>query len=278
MNTINTTVRAVKSRPLIIILPAVLLLLWSVLNTYNPILPVISGIVKITGGTTMDSLVSVLQLIMDPSLIPLVLLLFIGTILLVSLFAGLVLSGYFYVIASALNGRKRCSGEFREGLKRYFFRYFLISLRAVPFMEALAVFMLVSSIPAIIVTRAVTIDKPELLIAAVFVDILTAAVLFFSLIFSRIYIFFWYPSALKAAKKPFTYGKRLVDRHFWEIVLRVLFFDIVFAAFHYIISAIGSPIMQQLLAWLFNTVFFTTFAVYVFKAFSEYSKPSDTNL
>lgn len=277
MNILNITVRAVIRRPFIIILPAVIMLLWLVLNTYNPILPVITGIASITGGTTLDSMVSVIQLLMDPTLIPVILLIFAGTTLLASLFAGLVLSGYFNVIATALDGEPGSRGKFKEGFKGYFIKYFSISLRAVPFMALLAVFMLVSSVPAIIVTRAVAVDKPELLIAAVFVDILTVAVLFFGLIFSRIYIFFWYPAAFKAAKKPFTFGKRVVDRHFWKIVLRILVFDIIFAAFHYIISAAGSSLLQLLLVWLFDTVFFTTFAVYIFSAFKEYNNLTGAN-
>lgn len=271
MNILKTTVRAVSRRPLIIILPAVLLLMFSLLNSYNPILPIITGIASITGGTALESLISVLQLLLAPSMISIVLILFAGTTLLASLFAGLVLSGYFNVVMSALDGQPGKRGEFREGLKRYFSRYFAITLRAVPFMLLLSVFMLVSSVPAIIVTRAVTIDKPELLIAAVFVDILTVAVLFFGFIFSRAYIFFWYPAALKVAKKPFAYGKRLVDGHFWGIVLRILIFDIVFVLFHYINITAGSSILQTLLGWLFNTAFFTILTVYIINAFKEFN-------
>lgn len=277
MNILNTTVRAVIKRPFIIILPAIVMLLWSAINAYNPILPVITGIASITGGTALDSLVYVIQLLMDPSIFPVILILFAAGTLLASLIAGLVLSGYFNVIASVLEGKSGGRGIFREGLKRYFSRYFFISLRAVPFMGLLAAFMLVSSIPAIIVTKAVTADKPELLLAAVFVDILTIAVLFFGFIFSRIYIFFWYPAAMKAVKRPFTFGKRVADGHFWGIVLRILIFDLMFIAFYYIISTVGGALIQQLLAWLFDTAFFTTLSVYVLNAFREFSKPSAAN-
>ncbi len=271
MNILKTTVQAVIRRPFVIILPAALMLLFTLLNTYNPILPVIAGIASVTGSSLFDSLVSVIQLLLNPSLIPVILVAFSGTVLLASLFTGLVLSGYFNVLVSALDGAPAKRGEFLEGLKRYFTRYFFISLRTVPFMLLLATFMLVSSVPAVIVTRAVTADKPELLIAAVFVDILTFAVLFFAFIFSRAYIFFWYPSGLKAGKKPFAYGKRLVDVHFWGIVLRIFVFDIVFAVFCYLTSITGSPILQLLLGWVFNTAFFTTLGVYVFNAFREFS-------
>jgi hypothetical protein len=270
MDILKTTVRAVKGRPFIIILPAVLILLCSVLNTYNPVLPIITGIASITGGSAIDSLVSVIQLLLDPSLMPVIVVMFVGLALLTSLFVALILSGYFNVLAKALDGLPGERGEFWQGLRRYFLRYFTISLRAVPFLLLLAAFMLVCSIPAVIVTRAVTPDKPELLIAAVFVDVLTVAVLFFAFIFSRAYIFFWYPSAMEMAKKPFSYGKRLVDGHFWGIVLRILIFDVVFVGIHYIISIIGSHPLQLVLGWLFDTAFLATLAVYVFRAFKEF--------
>lgn len=275
MNIFNTTLRAIAKRPLIILIPAILLLLCSLINTYNPIIPFISGIASITGGTAFDSLISALQMLLNPSFLPVILAAFIAIALLASLFTGIILSGYFNIVASAVEGREKERSEFIEGLRHYFSKVFLISLRAVPFMLFLAVFMLIASLPAIIVTKSTLSDKPELLIAAVFIDILTIAVMLFGFLFSSAYIFFWYPSALKTVKKTFTYAKRLVDRHFWGIILRILLFYIAFAAVHYLISATGRTMVQQLLLWLFDTAFLTTLSVYVFDAFKTYSNPSN---
>lgn len=269
-NITNITIRAVARRPLVILLPAALGLVFSVLNAYNPMIPVISGIVSITGGTFYDQLLSVIQLLLDPAFMPVVLSVLAGIALLISLFSGIVLSGYFNMIAAAVDDRAKEPGEFSGGLKRFFIKYFLVSLRAVVFMLLLAAVILVSSLPALIVSRATAAGKPELLFAAAFIDVLTVVVLLFGFLFSAAYILFWFPSAMKTEKKSFTYGKRLVDKYFWRIILHLLIFFVVFGGIHLAIAATGEPTLQLLLGWIFDTAFLTVFTVYVFAAFREY--------
>lgn len=270
MRIVETTLRAVARRPLIIVLPALLGLVFSLLNAYNPLMPVISGIVSITGGTFYDSILSAVQLLLDPALVPIVLSASAGLVLLISLFSGLVLSGYFNIVAAAVDDRERQPGEFRGGFKRFFVKFFLLSLRAALFMLALTVLILVSSLPALIVSGTTAAGKTELLFAAAFIDILTIAVLLFGFLFSMAYILFWFPSAMKTEKKSFTYGKRLVDGYFWRIILHLLIFFLIFAGIHLAIAAAGQPTLQLLLGWLFDTAFLTTLAVYVFAAFKAY--------
>jgi MFS family permease len=269
MNIIKVSIQSSVRRPVVIILPAVLALAFFVINNYNPIMPVILGISSATGGSFFDGVISALQLIMDPSIIPGIGIFMAGVVIFASLLAGIILSGYFHIIRNTLDGIKKTKNDFKAGIKKYFLRIFVITLKATLFTGLISCIMIVAAVPAIIITRAATTTKPELMLAAIFVDILTAGVLFFGFMFSRVYLYYWYPAAIKNIEKPFIYAKRLIDKHFWKIVSRFFLFDIVFAIFIYFFIIIASAVLKLLFGWIFATVFSTVMVIYVFQSFSE---------
>lgn len=271
MNVLSTAIKAAFRRPVIIILPAAVMLVLTCLNSYNPLMPLILGLSSTIGGSFFDGLISALQLLVDPDFLPSILLFTGGAVLLVSLLAGVILSGYFHIIGTTLEGNRKAEGDFIYGIKKYFSRIFLITLKSSLITFFISCFMLVSTVPAVIITRAAATGKPELLIAAILVDILTAGALFFSCMFLRVYLFFWYPSSFKNTKNPFKYAKRIVDGHFWQIVSRFILFDIVFIVFQYLVVISASIILKLLLGWVFTTIFFTVFVVYIFYSYSIYS-------
>ena len=269
MNILKVSIRSSVRRPVIIILPAVLALVFFVINSYNPIMPVILGISSATGGSFFEGVISALQLIMDPAIIPGITVFMAGVVIFASLLAGIILSGYFHIIRNTLEGIKKTKSDFKAGIKKYFLKISIITLKAALFIGLISCIMIVATVPAIIITRAATTTKPELMLAAIFVDILTAGVLFFGFMFSRVYLFYWYPAAIKNIKKPFRYAKRLVDRHFWRIVSRFVMFDIIFAIFIYLFMIIASAVLKLLFGWIFATVFATAMIIYIFQSFSE---------
>jgi hypothetical protein len=271
MNILTTAARTVLKRPFIIIFFGILMIFFTALNNYNPLLPIIFGLSNMTGESIFESMVSLLQVILNPGLIPQIILLFIGFALLASLIAGVVFSGYMYIIDKAVGNSEKVAGDFFTGLKKYFLKIFLTTLKVVLVSFFLVIFMMIVCVPAIVVTRVAMTDKPELLAAAIFIDFLTAAVLFFGLMFSRIYIFFWYPAIFKNETKPFTAGKRFVDGNFWSILGRLLVFDIVFVVFQYIIFVTGNSALKFIISWIFGTVFIVTLIIYIFSFFNKYS-------
>lgn len=269
MNILKITIQSAVKRPLIIILPAVIMLMFSVLNSYNPVLTVILGISSATGGTVFDGVISVLQLIMDPAIIPGIALFIAGAIILISLLAGIILSGYFHIVRITLEGINKTKGDFKAGIKKYFTKVFIITLKASLFTVFISGIMIIATVPSIIITRVATSTKPELLLAAIFVDILTAGVLFFGLIFSKIYLLYWYPAVFNNIPKPFKYVKRIVDGNFWQIVFKLVMFDIVFSVFLYLVLIIASITLKLIFGWIFITIFFTVLVVFIFYSFSE---------
>lgn len=271
MKLIRLTIQSTIRRPVIIVLPAVLMLLLTVLNSYNPVLPILMGLGNITGTSVFDGLVSALQLMLDPAILPMVILAILGAILIGSLVAGIILSGYLHILDNTLAGVEKSHGDFVTGIRKYFARIFLITLRTSFFIFFIICYILVACIPAIIITKAASAAKPEMLLAAVFVDILTVAVLFFSLMFTRAYLFYWYPAGLKVARNPFREAKRFVDKNFWQIVIRFILFDIIFIVFQYLIFISGAIVLTLLFNWIFCTAFFTVLVVFIMSSYREYS-------
>lgn len=269
MNILKLTVQSASKRPVIFILPAVLALVLSAINCYNPVLPVLLGISGATGGSIFDGVISALQLITDPALIPAVAIFLACAVVILTLLAGVILSGYFHIVRNTLAGNEKSKGDFGAGMGKYLLKVSTITLRAVLFMVLISGVIIVATVPAIIITRAASTTRPELMLAAVFVDFLTAAIVFFGLMFTRIYLFYWYPAAFNDVQKPFRYAKSLVDGHFWQIVLRFLVFDVVFVVFAYLIIITTSTILKLLLGWIFAAVFLTVLSVYVFHSFGE---------
>jgi len=159
----------------------------------------------------------------------------------------------------------------RPRLRKYFIRVSLISARVTVFGFLFIIFMLVASVPSIVISRAAATDKPELLAAAIFVDILTAGIIFFGLMFFRLYMLYWYPAAINNSGKYFSIGKQTVDRKFWSLTGRFVIFDAVYILFQFLFTLIKDPSVNLIVNWLFRTCFFTCFVIYIFYSYRKYS-------
>lgn len=269
MNIIKVTIHSVSKKPVIIILPAVAALICCIINNYNPVLPVVLGISSATGGSFFDGIISILQLLMEPNVIASVAIFAAGAVILVSLLAGLILSGYFSIVGNTLEGIEKAKGEFKAGLKKYFFKVFVITIKAALSAGFISGIMVIATVPAIIITRASAVTKPELMPAALLVDILTAGVLFFGFMFLRVYLFYWYPAVIKDMAKPFRRAKQFVDRYFWSILSRLAVFDVVFAVFLYFFLNTSSALLKLLFGTIFITIFITMLIIYIFNSFTK---------
>lgn len=263
MNIFKTTIQAVVKRPFIPILIGSIMLVAAIFNAFIPLMAMIIGIVNMTGGGFFDSILSVLQMLIDAENIPIILISMATITVIVSIVMGLLLPGFLLIVGDALEKGKKKKGLFVEGIKRYFFRFLLMALKTSLFTLLLIVFLLVASVPAIIVTRATVTSNPDLLLAAIFMDIVTAGVFFMCLSFFSAYIYMWYVAASKGVKKPFKVGKAIADREFWKISLGLLVFDVIFAATIYLIYSSDSQMFRYVSGWIFTTAFFTTLAVYL---------------
>lgn len=266
------TLKTIIVRPFILVFIAVLALLITAINKVNPIMPILRGLNSITNGSFFENIVSYLQLILDPEIIPMIAAVALVFCLIVSLMSGFLLSGLLNIVNKTTFDKEKSKGDFRVGIKKYFWRIFFITFKSLVLTILFMLFMLVVSVPGIVVTIASITGKPELIIPALFVDLLTVFVMFFGLMFFKTYILLWYPAALNNERKYFSAGKKVVDRKFWSIAIRLLIFDIVFIIYEYIAIYIREFSVFFIISWIFNTIFFTLLLIYIFTIYRAYSK------
>jgi len=280
MDIIKTTVHAVTRRPFILLLIAVLMLAVGILNAFVPVMAILIGIVNMAGGGIIESLLALLQMLIDPGILP-ALTIFLGVMtLLVSIVGGILLPGYLSVVEDAISKGDRqfkTKSIFLKSLKGRFLKFFFMTLKTMVLAILLVIFLMVASVPAIIVTRAALTTKPNLMLGAMFIDFVTVGVLFMSSSFFQSYVYMWYMAASKGEKKPFKAGKAVADRRFWGLVLNLFLFGVVFAVMIYLIYLSNSRILRYMAGWAFATAFFTTLTVYLVKTYRDGSMPPENN-
>ena len=269
---IKTTVDAVIKQPFIIITIGIIMLVLAILNIFIPIMAMVIGIVNMTGGSLIDSVLAVIQMLIEPENIPMILIVSAVLILIISVAVGLLLPGYLLTVNDGLSKGLKTRHLFLSGIRKYFLKFFLISVRSTFFTVILGVFILVASVPAIVITRVALLSKPNLMLAAVFIDVLTVCVHFLGLSFYTIYSYMWYIASLTASERPFKAGKAAADRCFWKIAMGLLAFDFVFAAGFFIVYMIDNQALRYIAGWTFTTCYFTTLAVYLVQSFRDSSR------
>lgn len=272
MNIFKTTLQAVIKRPFILVLIGGLMLVAAIVNAFIPVMAMVIGIVNMTGGNIFESMLSLLQMLIDPGIIPTLLIMLALLTVLAAVVAGLLLPGFLPVVEDGISEGPKKRGLFEDGLINGFFRFFLMTVKTVLCTAVLALFLMVAAVPAIIVTRVALTTRPDLMIAALFIDFVTVGVLFMCLSFFKVYIYMWYIAASKGGEKPFATGKAAADRQFWGIALNLLVFDIVFAAVIYIIYLSNNQIFRYVSGWAFATAYFTTLVVYLVQTFRDSSQ------
>lgn len=269
MNIFNTTVQAVVKRPSIIVIIGLLMLAAAIFNAFIPLVAMLVGIVNMTGGGFLESILSLLQMLIDPANIKTVLISIAVLSVVVSAAAGMLVPGFLLIVDNSVTKGAKGQGLLVKGIRSYFFRFFLMTLKTSLLTVLLVIFMLVASVPAIIVTRAVISTKQNLILAAVFIDLVTAGVFFMCLSFYRAYLYMWYVAASSGAEKPFKTGKAVADRKFWRIAMGLFCFDIVFTVAIYLIYSSDSQLMRYASGWIFATAYFTTLAIYLIRLYKE---------
>ena len=267
MDMIRDAIRAVVKRPFILVLVSAVMLAAAVFNVFIPVMAMVVGIVKMTGGGFFDSILSVIQVLIDPSSLLTLLITLVVLALLLSAAAGLLLPGYILIVNDGLNKGEKIKGLIAKGIRNYFLKYFVMTLKTTLITAVFGVFLIISAVPAIIVSKAAFSTKPDLMLAAVFIDIVTVCVFFLCLSFFRIYISMWYAAAAFNEEKPFKTGKAAGDRCFWSMAMSFLGFDVVFSAVIFLIYQSGSQIFRYGAGWVFASLFFAMLAVFILRSY-----------
>jgi hypothetical protein len=257
-------------RPFIILFLSIITLVLCAIDYINPFSKILFNYSGIIGGNFFESFVSSLQIILSPSFILAGILIITGLFLIISIAAGLLFSGYFNIINNSLDGKPKFKGEFAYGFRKYFFKVTAISFRVLFIGFILIMFLAVAAIPGVVITRTLILGKTGYLALTILVDIITAGVLFFAVMFFSIYVSFWYPAAINFEKNAYSIGKQTADSYFWPIVGKFLIFDLVYIITMVFLAYGGKLFSVQLVFivnWVFKTFFFAAFITFIFSSY-----------
>lgn len=272
MNNNFNTIRIIKRRPLVLWSMSLVLLIYLVIDKYNPIMPILLGLGKATGGNVFESLVSFLQLMIDPIILPYVLVAILGVSLIASLILGLFLAGYFNVLNNGISNDKRVKGEFLSGVKTNSLKTIFVTLRIVFLGLLLLLFMAIASVPALVLARITAEGKSGFHISSILIGAITGFVLYFLFMFFRTYFLFWYPATIQKVKKPFLTARKFVNVYFWRISGGFIIYDLVLVASVLALGKIKNGFLIFIARWLFLTIFSVSYCSYIFYTYKKYGK------
>jgi hypothetical protein len=267
------SIRASFRRPYIIVFWSILALIYCFIDYY--VYSIFSRFIQLGYGSSIDNIMHLLQmafnLAADSETFVSVSIYFLLFIFLLSIPSALILSGFLNVVNNAVYGKKRVKGELIQGVKKHFTRIWLVTLVVLLAAVLFTIFILVASVPAMIIFKAVFDGRNELTGAAAFAGALTAFVLFFGSVFLRIHLLFWYPAVIGKGKRPFTSVRKLAGDKFWPLTARLLAFDVIYAFYMMLSMKISSTFILFIVNWLFISLFFSFFAIYIFVLYRQIS-------
>ncbi len=283
METINYAVRLLAKRPSILILTIIISTILCVVE--NLMMTLFYGITMFKTGSPFDDYVNVIQFVIDTVLVPQtavkIILALIIFVVAVSLIFGLLLSGYFSILTNAVQGKpKKPGSEFLAGIKKYFFKMISVNLWVLSSAIIFAIYALIATVPAaIFIDNALNGDVN--IVAGVLLFVVTIVVLFFSFAFFRQYISFWYPSTFIYNKNHFKVAKKISDNYFWQLLSRLIIFDVILVVFDVIyvianfsmadaqvVSSVTSNVLL-IVNIIFKTIFIAVLVCFVFASFHK---------
>jgi len=260
-------------RPFILIYLSAIMLLLGIIDYNVPssaVGKIFIGAGNLEGGNVSVTIVNVLRIflgfIFKFTIIFEVILYVLG----IAIVLGIVFSGYLNFVKDAVGDLGGMRRSYASGFKKHYLKIIIMTFVSIILTVVFTLFFIVSSIPAMILTSAAVSGSSEYLIAAIFVDFVTAAVLLFSLMFFRTYIVFWYDAAIKGKKKAFIEGKRIADANFWTMASRLLVLDLTFVASLLFFNLFGNALIVYALKWSFNAIFFSFMITYMFTLIKEF--------
>ncbi|NMB96302.1 MAG: hypothetical protein GYA02_06785 [Clostridiaceae bacterium] len=275
-NIIGNTIGVILKKPFVIIFWGVMMLITTLMGYMLPIFRILFEFGTIGSSNLFETLMSLIQLIYsylsDVRIVAICVIALLLILFSIAVIGAVLMSGYLYKLHNVVNRKESHKGEFSYGVRQYFNRICLMNFSLLVIGLIVFIIMTVASVPALVITSASIGKGREMLPQVLFVDVLTGFVLFFGMMFFRIYASFWYPAAISNKEKPFKNARSITNRHFWKIVVVFTIFDVIYIAFQVLFVKVDNSLLLLVLKWFFTSVFYALFTTYIFAAFKKYSK------
>ncbi|MFA6309365.1 MAG: hypothetical protein WC677_06455 [Clostridia bacterium] len=271
MKPLFSAIGVIFKRPLVFVYISIITLVFCVVEYYNPVTGVISGL-NLKGGISItDSFFTIVSIIMKPLHYPKMFLVLAIAIFAAAIIFAAVMSGYMFAVSNTIERRKRSPGELRQGFRKYFFRMFFLSLFTMIIGLIFIVALIVSLIPAFYIfksTKEATLVLPSYV--PVVLAMLSGLIAFFSIIVFEVYVLFLYPSLFEGEKRPYHNGNAVAGKAFLNMIIPLMFFDAALIIFQIILSRFTATYVMLAINWVFKSIFVSIFISYIFASFRKY--------
>lgn len=256
MKNLTQSIKILTGNPCILLFPAAASLVWGIILVCTPLLrffgDMFGNVSRAANAgdffaSLFNNILVTLQIILNGRMLSLSLLIIAGGVLsIVSIFEGVLISGFIHAFDAAAKGDKKVVSNFGKGVRSNFLRVTAQVLIVNVFIVLYSIVMIFCSIPLVFLIYSILFGKVELVFHTVVIGILTVFVIIMGALFLRVNAFAWIYSGIIGEEDLFSYytsGSKIDDRTFWKLAARFLIMDAVFAAY-----------MAAVLAFKFSTV------------------------
>ena len=215
-------------KPFVLLYTLILTTLVMMLERYNPLPELLSGLITVTNSDYSGLLVSVTQLLTEASIIAPMILVMLVLAVLLSMAGALLFTGFFGTIA---DGAEQCGvftakkpTGFIWGYRKNFLPMLAVFAVMVIGFELLLPIWLVASVPYAIVAKAVeagVMNQATLFTTAT----ITFLILYLGATLLRVYTLACIPALYSPVKKPVKVGIKYAGKAFWSLLVYLLCVD-----------------------------------------------------
>jgi hypothetical protein len=230
----------------------------------------------------IDSMLGIIKFLFEIQNLKYILIFLFAFSLTAAFLAGILFSGYFYVLNNALKDVPKFKGEYAEGLKKYFNKVFFLTFKLILFSGFFIIFILVATVPAITSIKAIFTQSKQFTLLSILLSLITLVVTVFVSIFYQVSVAFWLPGIFNNESNPFKKGKQLSDQNFWSIFPKVLLINLVliiygcffvYTKYFSSVEIVGINTLGLLIFmfnWIFETIITLIIFTYIFTDFYNY--------
>ena len=279
MKGIKNCFRRVKNRPGMFVFLALVTLLTTALEQYNPLTAKYAHFSTFSGLNFVDILcnwsASISAFFGTPRVAFFTI--GIGIFLLFALCValGLIFAGFSNQMSASSFDKPRRRGEYRIGIGRYTFKLALFFFVSFIILALLTLAMLYATIPSIMSVKLFFTGSAGMLIPMIGLCIISAVTVFFAAMFVTLYLTYILPSIIYFRKGGTGVAVRMVNGYCWYLLPRTLLFTIICTGIrvllwgiHYGLNSTAAARCILVATWLIRTIVYFVYIYFVFDTFA----------
>lgn len=224
-------------------------------------------------STLMAFIMMIVNNIMSASFGPMIALFVLLGLVAFGVITALFFAGYNNTVYTSFNREAKRTDGFLAGIKKNFLRYMIVTVIFVIVTVILILMTAVAWMPTMTAFLYAEQGQSNIALAYVFA-ILTMIVSIFVLGYYLVYSTMWFPALCSGKDRPFRLASFVINRNFWAMLIRYLFFgatmfivNILFSSLMSLMNVPMTHIVPLLISALINTLMISFFTVYVITLF-----------